>query len=122
MGNRTNKLKYVRYKNAGNVLTIQLYNNYTIIAIIGRDDLGSYDVELRIKKDDVEKWDLIEEAENLIFDGNVNVQSAILKTVDDYLQNGFFERYIKRYEYELKCFGIGNELEEVNRLRGSNVS
>lgn len=121
MANNCTKLKYVKYKNMGNVVTIQLHNNYTIIALIGKNEAENYDVELRIKRDDVEKWDLIEKAEHIIFDASVNVQSAILKTVDDYLQKGFFDHYIRRYEYELKCFSIGNEKEEEKRLGNEYV-
>lgn len=116
------RLKYERYKNIDNIITIDLHNGFTVVAIIGRNDADNYDVELRIKKNDVEKWDLIEKAEHLFFYENVKIQSAILKIVDTYLHEGFFDYYIDRYEYELKCFDIGNEIEESKRLDGVNAS
>lgn len=123
MQNFENKLKYNKYKNMDDVITIDLHNNYTIIALIGKDKTGNYDVELRIKESTVEKWDLVEKAEHIAFDANSkNIYSSILKKVSTYLDEGFFDYYINRYEYELKCFSIGNEIEESNILDKSNAS
>ena len=44
------------------------------------------------------------------------INRAILKHVAILLSDGFFDCYIKRYEYELKCFDIGNEIAEKERL------
>lgn len=116
------RLKYNKYKNMDNIITIDLHNNYTILTLIGRDESGNYDVELRIKENTVDKWDLIEQAEHIVFNVNTkNVYSAILKTVDTYLHEGFFDYYINRYEYELKCFDICNEIQECKRLDGADV-
>lgn len=116
------RLKYNKYKNMDNIITIDLHNDYTILALIGRDETGNYDVELRIKENTVDKWDLIGKAEHIIFNSNTkNIYSAILKTVDTYLHEGFFDYYIKRYEYEMNCFDVGNELVENERLGKNNV-
>lgn len=122
MQNFEKRLKYNKYKNMDNIIAIDLHNDYTIFALIGKDEADNYDVELRIKRNMVEKWDLIEKAEHLIFDSNIkNIYSSILKTVGTYLHEGFFDYYIKRYEYDLKCFDIGNEIEECKRLDGTDV-
>lgn len=116
------RLKYNKYKNMDNIITIDLHNDYTILALIGRDETGNYDVELRIKENTVDKWDLIGKAEHIIFNSNTkNIYSAILKTVDTYLYEGFFDYYVSRYEYELKCFDTGNEIEESKRLDGADA-
>lgn len=105
------RLKYERFMNTDNIITIDLHNSHTIIAIIGKDRTGTYDVQLMLKENTVDKWDLIEKAEHLKFNVTKNIiYSAILKTVSIYLEEGFFNYYIDRYEYELKCFEIGNEL------------
>lgn len=123
MQNFEKRLKYNKYKNMDSIITIDLHNDYTILALIGRDEAGNYDVELRIKENTVEKWDLIEKAEHITFDATTkNIYSAILKTVGTYLNEGFFDYYIDRYEYELKCFDIGNEIEESKRLDGADAS
>lgn len=117
MRNFEKRLKYSKYRGMDNIITINIHNGYTIIAIIGKDENDTYDVQLMLKENTVDKWDLIEKAEHVIFCNTVkNIYSAILKTVATYLQEGFFDYYINRYEYELKCFEIGNELEEQKRL------
>lgn len=123
MQNFEKRLKYTKYKNMDGIITIDLHNGYTILSLIGKDEAGNYDVELRIKENTVEKWDLIEKAEHITFDAATkNIYSAILKTIGTYLHEGFFDYYIDRYEYDLKCFNIGNEIIESKRLDGANVS
>ncbi len=113
----TKRLKYDRYRGMDNIITIDLHNDYTIIAIIGKDENSIYDVQLMLKENTVDKWDLIEKAEHLDFNAtDKTIHSAILKTVSDYLQEGFFDFYIERYEYSLKCFDLGNDIYERKRL------
>ena len=110
------RLKYEKYRGMDNIITINLHNDYTVIAIIGKDKIG-YDVQLMLKEKTVDKWDLIEKAEHLKFNANEDtIYSAILKQVSTFLEEGFFDYYINRYEYELKCFDLGNELFEKERL------
>ena len=117
------RLKYDRYRGIDNIITIDLHNNYTTIAIIGKDENDAYDVQLMLKENTVDKWDLIEKTEHIIIHSDEKrICSAILKIVGTYLQEGFFDYYIERYEYELKCFEVGNELEEQKRLSSANVS
>lgn len=117
------RLKYEKFRNTNNIITIDLHNGYTTIAIIGKDKNDAYDIQLMLKENTVDKWDLVEKAEHLTFNATEKtIYSAILKTVSTYLQEGFFNYYINRYEYELKCFEIGNEVEETKKLSGVNVS
>lgn len=111
------RLKYDKYRGMDNIITIDLHNGYTIIALIGKDENDTYDVCLMLKENTVDTWTLIEKAEHLIFNAtDKTIYSAILKTVGTYLQEGFFDYYINRYEYELNCFDIGNGIEEEKRL------
>jgi hypothetical protein len=110
------RLKYNKYMGLDNVITIDLHNNYTTIAIIGKDTKGVYDVQLMLKENTVSKWDIIEKAEHITFNAtDKTIHSAILKKVSEYLHEGFFDYYIDRYNYELMCFDIGNEIEEARR-------
>lgn len=107
------RLKYEKYRGMNNVITIDLHNGYTTIAIIGKDKNNDYDVQLMLKENTVDKWDAIEKAEHIIIHSDEKrICSAILKIVSTYLQEGFFDYYIERYEYELNCFEVGNEIEE----------
>ena len=75
---------------------------------------------LFLKENTIDTWKLIENAENLEFHANNNtINSAILKQISTFLEEGFFDSYIQRYEYEMNCFDIGNDLIERERLNAS---
>ena len=80
-----NSFTYSLYRGCKDIITIDLHNRYTIIAIkTWNHDKKCYMVEFRLTKDNVDRWDLIEESE--------------------------------RFDYELKCFEVGNDIEERKRL------
>ena len=112
-----NRLEYENYRGCKDIITIDLHNDYTIVAIIGKSENDTYDVQLMLKENTIDKWDLIDKAEHLTFNATENtIYSAILKQVAIFLEEGFFDYYVNRYEYELKCFDIGNEImEQVHR-------
>lgn len=113
------RLKYEKYRGMDNIITIDLHNDYTTIAIIRKDEDGNYDVQLMLKENTVSKWDTIEKAEHIVINANdKTIYSAILKTVSDYLNEGFFDYYINRYEYELSCFDKGDEI--INNKKGDD--
>ena len=116
------RLKYEKFNSSNDVITIDLHNGYTVIAITGFDTENRIytTTTLFLKKNTIDTWKLIENAENLEFHANQNtINSAILKQVSTFLEEGFFDYYIHRYEYELKCFDIGNDLAESERLNAS---
>ena len=112
------RLKYEKFNNSNDVVTIDLHNGYTVIAITGFNaENRAYTTTLFLKENTIDTWKLVENAENLEFHANQNtINSAILKKVSMFLEEGFFDYYIDRYEYELKCFDIGNEITEKERL------
>ena len=118
------RLKYEKFNNSNDVITINLYNGYSVIAVTGFDtENGVYATTLFLKDNTIDTWKLVENAENLEFHANQNtINSAILKKVSEFLNEGFFDYYIQRYEYELKCFDIGNEIFEKERLSGVDAS
>ena len=112
------RLKYEKFNNSNEVITINLHNGYSVIAVTGFDTKnGVYATTLFLKDNTIDTWKLIENAENLEFHANHNtINSAILKQVSTFLQEGFFDYYIQRYEYEMKCFDKGNSIYEKERL------
>lgn len=112
------RLTYKEYKGCRDILTIDLHNGYSVIAIKSwTREYNNYYVELRLKRDDVERWDLIEEPESIVFSNDYKtINVAILKYVSSLLADGFFDRYINRYDYELECFEIGNDIKEKERI------
>ena len=118
------RLKYEKFNNSNEVITIDLHNGYTVIAVTGfYTENRVYTTTLFLKENTIDTWKLVENAENLEFHANQNtINSAILKQVSEFLKEGFFDYYIDRYEYELKCFDIGNEIFEKERLSGVDAS
>ena len=112
------RLKYEKYNNSNDAITINLHNGYTVIAITGFNiENRVYTTTLFLKDSTVDTWKLIENAENLEFHANQNtINSAILKQVSAFLDEGFFNYYIQRYEYEMKCFDKGNSIYEKERI------
>ena len=112
------RLKYEKFNNSNDVISIDLHNGYTVIAITGFNiEIKTYTTTLFLKENTIDTWKLIENAENLEFHVNHNtINSAILKQVSTFLQEGFFDYYIQRYEYEMKCFDKGNSIYEKERL------
>ena len=115
------KLKYEKFNNSNDVIIIDLHNGYTVIAITGLNiENRLYTTTLFLKDNTIDNWKLIENAENLEFHANQNtINSAILKQVSTFLEEGFFDYYIHRYEYESNCFDKGNDLAESERLNAS---
>ena len=118
------KLTYTEYRGCKDILTIDLHNDYTVIAIkIWNKNKNNYTVEFRITEDNVDKWDYISELESIVFNTNYkSINSAILKYVATLLDQNFFDYYINKYEYELKCIDKGTNFFEQERLSGVNAS
>ena len=111
------RLTYEEYKGNKDILLIDLHNNYSVIAIkFWNSETHSYIVEFRLQQNTVDKWDLIDETFHFDVDYKI-INKAILKQVSTLLSTGFFEKYINRYEYELDCFDLGNEIEELHIKR-----
>lgn len=108
----TKKLKYERINNADNIIAINLNNGYSVIALTGNISENNYITTLFLRENTIDNWMLIDDAEKLQFDikPKTNINSAILKKVSTLLSENFFDYYINRYEYELKCYEKGSEL------------
>ena len=119
----TKRLKYERYDNSKDVIEIDLNNGYVVIAIYGFNiEEDCYSLNLFIKDKQILNWKPIEDIEDIkINTDSKTINSAILKHIALLFNDGFFDKYIERYEYETKCFDRGNELFEMERLGVNNV-
>ena len=105
-----NRLTYTNYNGCKDILTIDLHNDYTIIAIKSYNpDDHTYTVEFHIKERHIDVWNLIHEAHTTFNTDHKTINSAILKHVATLFSDGFYDYFIERYEYDLKCAQIGNE-------------
>ena len=109
--NLMEKLTWKKINNSNDVISIDLHNGYEVIAVSGRTGKDTYTTTLFIKEHTVSKWDLIEKAQNIELHTR-SINSTILKLVANYLKDGFFDYYINRLEYEMKCFDKGNDFYE----------
>ena len=108
------RLKYEKVNNNPNVISIDLFNGYSVLAISGENkELESYVTTLYLKENSIETYRLIGAADKLIFPKeklHYGINSAILKTVSDFLDNKFLEYYIEQYEFEENL--ISKHMEE----------
>ena len=104
-----NKLTYTNYNGCKDIIAIDLHNDYTVIAIKSwNSDNHTYTVEFHLKENTTNMWELINDATITFNADHKTINSAILKHVATLFTDGFYDYFIERYEYDLKCFDIGN--------------
>ena len=111
----SNRLTYENYNGCKDIITIDLHNDYTVIAIKSWNP-ENFRVEFHLKEKTTDMWQLIQDATTVFHADNRTINSAILKHVATRFADGFYDYFIERYEYDLKCFDIGNDvLSESNK-------
>lgn len=102
-----NKLIYKKVND--NVIMIDLHNGYTIMAISSwQPKTSSYLTSLYLKDNTIDTLQLILNADNMEFHANYKtINSAILKKVATYLEEGFFDDCIESYRFEQECVSNG---------------
>ena len=103
----SNRLTYENYNGCKDIITIDLHNDYTVIAIKSWNP-ENFSVEFYLKEKTTDMWQLIQDATTVFHADNRTINSAILKHVATLFADGFYDYFIERYEYDLKCFDIGN--------------
>ncbi len=116
------RLKYEKWNGCDNVIIIDLFNGYSVIAIWAKesnDHQQEFPVTLHLNENTTDAWDLI--VDDWKFTANQKtINVAILKSVADSLENGFFESFIKRSKYYLKCAELGCYALEDKESNGDN--
>lgn len=106
------RLKYEKYNGCDNVIIINLHNGYSVIAIWAKESDYSqtdFSVTLHLKEKTTDMWDLIVDDWNFTANQKT-INAAILRTVADSLENGFFNKFVERNEYYFKCSQLGCEI------------
>ena len=113
------KLTYT--KNSNNTIKIDLLNGFSVIVFENYIAYtNKFKISLYLQKDGIHILDLIEEQDGIEIDANKKtINIKLLKYISSLLSNGFFNYYIERYNYMLRCFDTGNELIEKNRKLGA---
>lgn len=114
------KLIYVKVGDG--VLDIDLHNNYIVTTIANYNyETKKYDVKYYIREKSIGKLNLIETLDNVSFDATrKTICHTILKHVSTLFVENYFKDAIDSYEYENKCFELGNEVFELQRQKYSN--
>lgn len=99
-------------------IEVDLQNDYKVIAIARWNyKKKKYYVTLMIREQSVDNWSLIERPERIPITSDIrSIKKDMAVLVTNLLIEGFFKKYIERYEYELKCFDRGNTFFEEERL------
>lgn len=115
---KNKRLFYIKYKGNEDILEISLHNGYSVIAIkIWECNSFKYSVGFWITKEDINRWQLIDELECITFKKNYKtINGSILKFVSDKFKNGFFDKYINKYEYTIKCEKLGYDILQEKEL------
>ena len=104
----------MKYEIIGNTsIIIDLHNGYSILAMSRSNKEDKlYDTTLYIKKNDIDRFDLIDFDLSVETDNKKELFMKILK----YVENTDFTYYVNRTKYELDCFERGNALYEREKL------
>lgn len=102
------KLTYTKIADV--TLEINLHNGYEVIAFAKYNpETKKYNAKFYIKDKFVDNLIAMEDFENIEFNGNKKfICPNILKFVSKNFENGNFDKYISRCEYEQKCFEKGD--------------
>lgn len=94
-------------------IIIDLHNGYSILAMSRwNKEYKLYDTALYIKKNDIDRFDLIDLTLSVETDNKKELCMKILK----YVENTDFTYYVNRTKYELDCFERGNAIYEREKL------
>lgn len=109
------KLTYKKI--ADSAIIIDLHNGYSVIALYGWYK-GCYHSQFLLKNNQIDNWSLIEKLGKVPFKkaNYNNICYVLLKYVGNLVDENFFEYYIERYTYEVKCFDKGHEFFENEQI------
>ena len=124
----------MRPKYKGNTLEINLtrwgYQNYIAECTYYFDKReGKYSLSMWLNRDDIEDRMRLasKKVDTQYISGTretiiENICRIVHQAATAANENGkkYFDRFVERYEYELKCFERGNELFEQERLHNTN--
>lgn len=105
----------MRYENMGHVISFDLQDGYLIRCNYNFDkEKNMYRVTLFLTRNDL---DYIEKIDTYWLDAaKTTIKHLITELIEKKCKEGFFDYYIERIIYTLKCFDKGNDIFECVRL------
>lgn len=110
----------MRYKKEGIAISINLHNDYFIIAITNwNNENKKYYTTFYIKHKTVDILDKLEKFVNIecTTTSAKEINNEVADLIMKEFKTGSFDYYINRYDYEQKCFDRGHELFEDERKK-----
>lgn len=96
------------------------YSGYIVVCTYKYNkQIDKYSLEMELKYKDIGDSFRIDRQEidtQYISGTKDTIEENIIRIIEQAYLSGFFDNYIKRYEYTLKCFEKGNEIYEQERL------
>lgn len=97
------------------------YNNYIIVCTYKYNKwINKYSLEMELKHKDIGDGFRIDRQEidtQYISGTRETIEDNIERIVNQAYLSGFFDEYIKRYEYTFKCFEKGNDFFEQEKFK-----
>lgn len=105
----------MRYENMGHVISFDLQDGYSIRCNYNFiKENNKYGVNLYLTRNDI---DFLDKIDTYYLEGDKGtIKTVIVKFVEEKYNEGFFNYYIERIVYMLKCFDEGNDIFECVRL------
>lgn len=109
----------LRYENGGNTIFVKLpHTDYTVMMMANWVDADKeYSCKTYISRNDTENFSVVEE--NIKISSDIKtIKIKMASYITDRFNKGNYNRFIEIYEYENKCFEIGNDIMESNAKVG----
>lgn len=120
-----------KYENKGYTIEIKLpeeygYKGYSVECRYQYDkSKEKYLLSMWLKANDIDERFKIDSQEidtQYISGTKENIRQNICRIVEQASLSRYFDHYIQRYEYEMCCFNIGNDIVEKENLVNVNAS
>ena len=105
----------LRFENEGITISVKLPRTYYTVHMMATYDKDNeiYNTKLYIERNDVNDFSLIKDDCKLKSDSKA-IRYDMANYITEQFNDGFFDYYIDRYEYQQKCFEKGLQyFEEV---------
>lgn len=121
----------LKYENKGYTIEIKLpeecgYKGYSVECRYQYDkQKQKYSLSMWLKANGIDERFKIDSQEidtQYISGTKENIRQNICRIVEQASLSGYFDHYIQRYEYEMRCFNIGNDIVEKENLGDANAS
>lgn len=113
----------LKYESMGRAISISLGNGYSVIALIKWDMQKQINIAtLYLKDNKIPMFDLIEKCEDLVlpYSNEESLKNDMTNFIERCFISGLFNEYIKRYQYQQKCFDIGSEVLSGLECKGGD--